>query len=115
MIPPAAVLTVNYRYAPDKTPEEALARLGSWFPGYRLEVTDVSPAARPGLDLPLAQEFVAAIGEQASPKYGWTDVARFSALGVPAVNYGPGDPSYAHRADDLDRCADGLRRWLTSH
>lgn len=121
MIPPAAVLTVNYRYAPDKTPEQALARLGVWFPGYRLEVTDVSPAARPGLDLPLAQEFVAAIGEQASPKYGWTDVARFSALGVPAVNYGPGDPSYAHRADefcpvaDLDRCADGLRRWLTSH
>lgn len=118
MIPPAASVTINYRYAPDKTSDEALARLRAWFPGYRMRIDDVSPAARPGLDLPLAQEFVAAIGEPAHAKYGWTDVARFSALGVPAVNYGPGDPSYAHRDDefcpvaDLDRCADGLRRWL---
>ncbi len=52
MIPPSAVLTVNYRYAPDKTADEALARLAAWFPGYELAVTDVSPAARPGLDRP---------------------------------------------------------------
>ena len=118
MIPPAATLVVNYRYAPDKSPEEALARLRDWFAGYELEVTDVSPAARPGLDRRLAVDFVAAIGQPASPKYGWTDVARFSSLGIPAVNYGPGDASYAHRADEfcrvaeLDSCADGLRRWL---
>lgn len=120
MIPPSAVLTVNYRFAPDKSPEEALARLGEWFDGYELRITDVSPAARPGLDRPAARQFVAAIGEDAHPKFGWTDVARFSAVGVPAVNYGPGDPSYAHRADefcpvaDLHSCADGLRSWLRS-
>ncbi|MCB0887596.1 MAG: succinyl-diaminopimelate desuccinylase, partial [Propionibacteriaceae bacterium] len=101
MIPPSAVLTVNYRYAPDKSPDEALARLREWFAGYELRITDVSPAARPGLDLPAARQFVEAIGERAHPKYGWTDVARFSAVGVPAVNYGPGDPSYAHRADEF--------------
>lgn len=119
-IPPAATLTVNYRFAPDKSSDEALARVRQWFSGYELEIDDVSPAARPGLHLPAARAFVETIGEQARPKYGWTDVARFSELGVPAVNYGPGDPSYAHRADefcpvaDLQRCAAGLRRWLTT-
>ena len=118
VIPPEATLTINYRFAPDKLGDEALARLGEWFTGYELKVTDLSPAARPGLHLPLAQEFVAAIGEPAGPKYGWTDVARFSALGVPAVNYGPGDPAYAHRDDefcpvsDLEKCAAGVTRWL---
>lgn len=118
MIPPAATLTINYRYAPDKNTDEALARVRAWFADYVVRVTDVSPAARPGLTLPAAAAFVEAIGEPAHPKYGWTDVARFSELGVPAVNYGPGDPSYAHRADefcpvaDLTRCAAGLRRWL---
>lgn len=118
VIPPAATLTINYRFAPDKRSDEALALLGQWFTGYELTVSDLSPAARPGLNLPLAQEFVAAIGEPAGPKYGWTDVARFAAMGVPAVNYGPGDPAYAHRDDefcpvaDLEKCAAGITRWL---
>lgn len=118
MIPPSATLTVNYRFAPDKTSEQALARLADWFDGFELVVTDVSPAARPGLDRSLAREFVASVGVGAGPKYGWTDVARFSELGVPAVNFGPGDPSYAHRADefcpvaDLETCAGGLRRFF---
>lgn len=120
VIPPSATVQINYRYAPDKSVDDAVARLRGWFPGLRFEVTDASPAARPGLHLPLAQQFVAAIGEPARPKYGWTDVSRFSALGVPAVNYGPGDPSMAHRddefcpVDDLDKCAAGLSRWLTT-
>ncbi|MDO5066182.1 MAG: succinyl-diaminopimelate desuccinylase [Propionibacteriaceae bacterium] len=119
VIPPEAWVEVNYRYAPDKSPEEALAELGDLLGGQDYEVLDVSQAARPGLDQPLAQAFVAAVGGQARPKYGWTDVARFSALGIPAVNYGPGDPSLAHRDDEhcpashLVSCAEGLRRLLT--
>ncbi|MHA6524202.1 succinyl-diaminopimelate desuccinylase [Tessaracoccus sp. G1721] len=119
VIPPSATMQINYRFAPDKSVDQALDRLRGWFPGHDLVVADASPAARPGLDRPAAEQFVAAIGEPARPKYGWTDVARFSELGIPAVNYGPGDPSVAHRDDeycrvsDLDKCAAGLRRWLT--
>ncbi|MDO5736503.1 MAG: succinyl-diaminopimelate desuccinylase [Propionibacteriaceae bacterium] len=118
IIPPSAVIEVNYRFAPDKAPEDALAELRRVFDGYEFEVTDMSPAARPGLDKEIAMDFVASVGSTPKPKYGWTDVARFSALGIPAVNYGPADPSLAHTdheycpADQLDMCADGLRRWL---
>ncbi|WP_258016888.1 succinyl-diaminopimelate desuccinylase [Nocardioides marinisabuli] len=75
--------------------------------------------AMPGLDRPAAKEFVAAVGGQVAPKFGWTDVARFTALGVPAVNYGPGDPLFAHKADEhvpvaeIEHCERALRAWLT--
>ena len=90
------------------------------FAGFEIEVVDLAEGARPGLDAPLAQAFLASVGGQAKPKYGWTDVARFSALGIPAVNYGPGDPLLAHADDErlaidqIDRCERGLRAWLTS-
>jgi succinyl-diaminopimelate desuccinylase len=82
-------------------------------------VVDRADGARPGLDAPLAQEFLAAVGAEAKPKYGWTDVARFSALGIPAVNFGPGDPLKAHADDErvavdqITSCETGLRAWLT--
>ena len=120
IIPPSAVIEINYRFAPDKTPQDAIAELERIFDGYEFEVTDMSPAARPGLDQEIAKDFVASVDAAPKPKYGWTDVARFSALGIPAVNYGPADPSLAHTdneycpADQLDMCADGLRRWLTT-
>jgi succinyl-diaminopimelate desuccinylase len=63
-------------------------------------VVDSAPAARPGLDQPRAKSIVLAVGGQPRAKYGWTDVARFSALGIPAVNLGPGDPNLAHKPEE---------------
>jgi succinyl-diaminopimelate desuccinylase len=129
VIPDVAVLTVNYRFAPHKTLAQALEHVrkvlmpaGAVTEGCALElvVTDESPAARPGLDAPLAQHFVAAVGGTPAPKYGWTDVARFAELGIPAVNYGPGDGSLAHADDErvpvaqILACERGLRAWLSS-
>lgn len=118
VIPDEAVVTVNYRFAPSRSGDEAIAHLRDVFAGFELEVTDLAEGARPGLDDPLARDFVAAVGGVAQPKYGWTDVARFSALGIPAVNYGPGDPQRAHADDErvaveeIVACERGLRAWL---
>lgn len=100
VVPDEARVTVNYRFAPDRTEEEALEYLTDLFDGYDLVVTDSSPAAMPGLDRPAAAAFVAAMGVEVNPKFGWTDVARFGTLGVPAVNFGPGDPLLAHKQDE---------------
>ena len=119
VIPDAAALTVNYRFAPDKNVEQALAHVQDVFAGFEIVITDSSDGARPGLNAALAQDFVAAVGAEPSPKYGWTDVARFSALGIPAVNFGPGDPSLAHTDDErvltsqIVECERALRSWLT--
>ncbi|WP_344369859.1 succinyl-diaminopimelate desuccinylase [Agromyces tropicus] len=119
VIPDDAVLTLNYRFAPSRSVAEATERVRAMFPEYEVEVTDAAEGARPGLDDALAQEFVRAVGAEARPKYGWTDVARFSALGIPAVNFGPGDPLLAHADDervDCDQivaCERALRDWLT--
>ncbi|MDR1450564.1 MAG: succinyl-diaminopimelate desuccinylase [Propionibacteriaceae bacterium] len=118
VIPDKASLEVNYRFAPDKTLAEAEAYVRSLFPGYALRVVDAAPPARPGLGSPLAADFLAAVGQPARPKYGWTDVARFAALGVPAVNFGPGDPNLAHTDDEfaplsqVTACRDALADWL---
>lgn len=120
VIPDEAVVSVNYRFAPSRSGEDAIAHLREVFAGFDIEITDLAEGARPGLDAPLAQDFLAAVGGVASPKYGWTDVARFSALGIPAVNYGPGDPLKAHADDervavaDILECERGLRAWLTA-
>lgn len=120
VIPDEAVVSVNYRFAPSRTGADAIAHLREVFAGYDLSVTDLAEGARPGLDAPLALDFLAAVGGVALPKYGWTDVARFSALGIPAVNYGPGDPLRAHAddervaVDELLACERGLRAWLTA-
>jgi len=118
VIPDRATVTINYRFAPSRSESEVLALLNDLFEGFEIKVTDLALGARPGLDRPEALEFIAATGTTARPKYGWTDVARFSALGIPAVNYGPGDPSLAHADNEnvpvghLFDCEKGLRSWL---
>ncbi|WIB62865.1 succinyl-diaminopimelate desuccinylase [Curtobacterium sp. MCBD17_040] len=121
VIPDEVMLHVNYRFAPSRSADEAVAHVTELFDGYDVTIVDLAAGARPGLDAPLAQEFVAAVGGAApKPKYGWTDVARFSALGVPAVNYGPGDPALAHHDEErvpvaqITAVEEGLRRWLTA-
>ena len=120
VIPDEAVVSVNYRFAPSRSAEEAATVVRNLFAGFEVDIVDFAEGARPGLDDPLAQAFVSAVGGEAKPKYGWTDVARFAALGIPAVNYGPGDPSLAHADDErvpveqIERCERGLRAWLTA-
>jgi succinyl-diaminopimelate desuccinylase len=124
VIPDEAVLTVNYRFAPSRSVAEAEEELrelfGSVAPAVSMRVTDAAGGARPGLDAELAQHFAAAVGGTPQPKFGWTDVARFAELGIPAVNYGPGDPALAHTDDErvpvqqLLACERGLRAWLTA-
>ena len=142
-IPDRCRLTVNYRFAPDLTAEEALARARRVLAGLApdrpgvdhgagpvidartgavaVELDDLSPPARPGLDSPMARELIDLVRERGGgvgPKYGWTDVARFSAAGVPAVNLGPGDPMLCHTDDEhcpvdqIEAVADALRAWL---
>ena len=102
VIPDAAAVTVNFRFAPDRTPQAALDHVREVFAGLDvdLEQTDVAAGALPGLHHPAAAALVDAADGLVRAKYGWTDVARFAALGIPAVNFGPGDPNLAHRRDE---------------
>lgn len=120
VIPDECVVHVNYRFAPSRSGEEAVEHVRELFGAHHVTVADLAEGARPGLDTPFAREFLSAVGATARPKYGWTDVARFAALGIPAVNYGPGDPLKAHADDErvalseIVACERGLRRWLTT-
>ncbi|MCK0111060.1 succinyl-diaminopimelate desuccinylase [Ornithinimicrobium sp. F0845] len=103
VIPDHAVVTVNLRFAPRWDADRAVSYLvDDVFAGLEVEIIDRSAGARPGLQRPAAADFVRALGLPVRAKQGWTDVARFSALGVPAVNFGPGESQFAH-ADD-ERC-----------
>lgn len=118
VLPDECVVSVNHRFAPDRSVEEAEAFLREFFDGFEVTVRDSAPAAMPGLGLPAAKEFLDAVGGEVRPKFGWTDVARFSGLGVPAVNFGPGDPMLAHKQEEhvpvehIERCEQQLRAWL---
>jgi succinyl-diaminopimelate desuccinylase len=102
VIPDDASLTVNFRFAPDRTPQAALGHVREVFTGLEVEIeqTDVAAGALPGLHHPAAAALVDAADGLVRAKFGWTDVARFAALGIPAVNFGPGDPNLAHRRDE---------------
>ena len=118
VIPDECVVEVNHRFAPDRSEAQAQAYVREFFDGFDVTLTDSAPGALPGLEGAAAREFVEAVGGQVAPKFGWTDVSRFSALGVPAVNFGPGDPSLAHTRGEyvpiehLQRCEQQMLEWL---
>jgi succinyl-diaminopimelate desuccinylase len=120
VIPDECVVSVNFRFAPDRTPDNAAEHVRSVFDGFEVRITDVAGGARPGLAQPAAASFVAAMGGQPRAKLGWTDVARFDALGIPAVNYGPGDPQLAHTRHEhvpvaqIEDCEQRMLAWLAS-
>ena len=119
VIPDECRVTVNYRFAPDRSEPEALVFIQEFFDGYEIELTDTASGALPGLSVPAAAAFVAAVGGDPNPKFGWTDVAQFTQLGIPAVNFGPGDPMFAHKQDEhvpiaqITGCEEKLRGWLS--
>ncbi len=118
VIPDRCEIEVNYRFAPDRSEAEAAAHLAEVFAGYEMAVADSAAGAMPNLTAAPAREFLAAVGQPPVGKLGWTDVARFAARGVPALNFGPGDPNLAHRQDEhveISKIVEGaqvLRRWL---
>jgi succinyl-diaminopimelate desuccinylase len=118
VLPDVCTVSVNYRFAPDRSVPDAYAHVREVFEGFEVELSDSAPGALPGLSGPAAAAFVEAVGGRANPKFGWTDVARFSALGIPAVNFGPGDPHLAHRQDEfvpvdqVRTVEQQLRTWL---
>jgi succinyl-diaminopimelate desuccinylase len=119
VVPDDCRVTVNFRFAPDRSEEQAADHVRALFPDLDVTIVDSAPGALPGLEKPAAAGFIAAVGAQPLAKLGWTDVARFAALGIPAVNFGPGDPLIAHTADEsvdtkqITRAAEVLGRYLT--
>ena len=122
VVPDSCSVTVNLRFAPDRSVADAEAHLRGVFDGLDLAsftVVDFSAGALPGLSAPAAASFVAAVGGSPLAKLGWTDVARFAARGIPAVNFGPGDALIAHTKDEwvdtreITAAAAILTRYLT--
>ena len=120
VVPDAATITINHRFAPDRSSADAEAHLREVFDGFGVTVVDVAEGALPGLTRPAAAAFLEAVGGTAQPKFGWTDVARFTALGIPAVNFGPADPTLAHTPHEFVPVAQlhtvlaQMTRWLSA-
>jgi succinyl-diaminopimelate desuccinylase len=124
VVPDRCSIVVNRRFAPDRSLDDAVADTLSLLgpgpdgPVIDLEVVGASPGAHPNLGHPLVADFASRLGLAVRPKLGWTDVARFAAHGVPAVNFGPGDAAIAHTADEwvlgssIERCWRTLVRFL---
>ena len=120
VVPDECVVTVNFRFAPDRSVEQAIGHVREVFADYDVAITDSAQGARPGLGDPAAAAQLAAVGGEPRAKLGWTDVARFAALGMPAVNYGPGDPELAHSPDEhvdvaqIADCEAKMADWLSA-
>lgn len=119
VVPDECTLVVNRRFAPSVSLAEAEAQTRALLEGAdRIEVLNASVAAPPNLWNPLVAELVGSFDLGVRPKLGWTDVARFAAHGIPAVNFGPGDPTIAHTAaefvtrESVEGCHAVLARFL---
>jgi succinyl-diaminopimelate desuccinylase len=119
VVPDRCTIAVNHRFAPDRSEEAALNHVQQVLAPFECVLTDSAPAAPPRLGEPAAADFLAAIGGEPQAKLGWTDVARFASLGIPAVNFGPGDPNLAHTREEyvelplIGECERMLRGYLT--
>ena len=119
VIPAAASVELNFRYAPGRSRAEAEARLRELVPHGEIEVLSNSPSAPPSLGNPLARRLRELVPDVA-PKQAWTPVAQFVEQGIDAINYGPGATAYAHTVDEqisvasLERCYETLRSFLDS-
>ncbi|WP_426572418.1 succinyl-diaminopimelate desuccinylase [Aquihabitans sp. McL0605] len=125
VVPDLATVTLNHRFAPDHTSEQAEAVVRDLIAPFvddedRVELTDLSGAAPPALDHPVLQALIKRNDLPVRAKLGWTDVARFAAHGIPATNFGPGDATLAHTADErvdrapIERCYEALVDLLTT-
>jgi succinyl-diaminopimelate desuccinylase len=120
VVPDECVITVNYRFAPDRSEEEAQAYIRDLFAAWPVEILDSAPGAKPGLTTGPAADFARAVGGTPRAKLGWTDVARFAELNIPAVNYGPGISEIAHTPAEYVEAApivaaeQALTAWLTA-
>lgn len=119
IVPDRCTVTVNFRFAPDRSEAQALEHVRETLAPFEVELADSAAGAMPGLTAPAARDFVEAVGTEPVAKYGWTDVARFAALGVPALNFGPGDPNLAHTREEsvdaarITACTNVLQRYLS--
>ncbi len=119
VVPDEVAMTINHRFAPDTTPAEAEENMKKLFKDFNFQLLDVASGAPTGLNNELIKDFVSKIGTAIAPKFGWTDVARFAAAGIPAINFGPGDPNLAHHPDEavkikqIEDVFASLKDWLT--
>lgn len=118
IVPDECDVTVNFRFAPDRDVAGAAAHVRAVFAEFDTDIVDSASGALPRLTDPATAEFIASIGGIPTAKYGWTDVSRFAALGIPAINYGPGDPNVAHTTTEhasvslIRRCDQALQQFL---
>ncbi len=107
VIPGEFVMNINYRFAPDRSHDGAVARLHEvCAPADRIEVTDLAPAGSVDIDHPLFRALIESTGAPLRAKQGWTDVAQLSSAGIPALNFGPGEPALAHKPGESVRVSD---------
>jgi succinyl-diaminopimelate desuccinylase len=117
VVPGRVEATVNYRFAPGRTTDEAIAHLRELAPS--AEVVHAAPSAHVAVSSPLARRLIETGALDVAPKQAWTPVAQFAERGLDAVNFGPGETAYAHKADEqvsvanLERCFETLRRFAS--